>query len=296
LVEEISLFPDTPSLGSDDRQTEKRPSPPRKNSIKAWHPPKNFTVHGAHECPAPEHYRSRRKVPYPDMLDEIMFKLVPALPEFFAGRVLCTGSTFPAVVAQASLTASTSLCFCEDEAARKGVRQLNPTVRCLDNEEDAYATEGFSAIIACQDSPTGRQLAEKILFWVRHLGSSGVLILAVPSGHLLDYSTNVRNEAALMRDRIHKNCRTHFILRPTAPLMDPAWDIVVLSHRPSESPVPKNWWRITGTGFLPWQKCNEAVSSAPWLLVESLDQIPAAIARSINYPWEPLPRPVRGEN
>jgi hypothetical protein len=181
------------------------------------------------------------------------------------------------------------LYFCEDTEAKKSVVQLDPNVDCLGSEEEAFVGENFDLIVSMQDEGTGRALVEKILFLAKHLSPDGLLMVTVPSTHLLDYNTNVRNEAALMRDRIHRSCRTHLILRPTAPLMNPAWDIIVLSRRPSDSPPPKNRWRITGTGFLPWQKCNEAISASPWLLVESCDQIASAVARCVNYPWEPFP-------
>jgi hypothetical protein len=292
-VEEISLFPDPSSAPICDPTSAPIPPSPspsadrkKKTSKSRWSPDKNFQIHTPSPLPSPEFYRVRRKTPCPDVLDELILKLIPALPLRAESRTLCSGPVHPSMVCCVSARSSCTLYFCEDSEAKKSVSQLDPLVDCLEGEEEAFSGASFDLIVSMQDEDTGRVLVEKILFLTKHLSPNGLLLVASPATHLLDYNTNVRNEAALMRDRVHRACRTHFILRPTAPLMNPAWDIIALSRRPSEAPAPKNRWRITGTGFLPWQKCNEAISAAPWLLVESYDQIAAAVARCVNYPWE----------
>lgn len=234
----------------------------------------------------PECYRVRRKTPYPPVLDDVLLAIVKSMPIPPSSHVLCEGTVFPALVGQCSLKSSKVVYAQEDVRARKIAKDLVTENTTLSFSTVRRASTKFSLIVACLDDFMGKSLAEKIISFSPTLEDGGILLVATPADYLLDYTTNVRNEAPLIRDTLHKKYKTHFILRPTGPLMEPSWDVLVLSPRtPSSIPV-KNKWRITGTGFLPWQKCNEAISSSPWLLVESTDQIPPAVARCVNYPWE----------
>ena len=234
----------------------------------------------------PEYYRVRRKAPYPPVLDDVLLAIVKSISIPIASPVLCEGTVFPALVGQCSTKSSKIVYVQEDIKARKIAKDLITENTALSFSVAKRGTAKFSLIVACLDDFMGKSLADKIISFSSALEDGGLLLVASPADYLLDYTTNVRNEAPLIRDALHKKYKTHFILRPTGPLMEPSWDVLVLSRRPPSSTPVKNKWRITGTGFLPWQKCNEAISSSPWLLVESSDQIPPAVARCVNYPWE----------
>lgn len=248
--------------------------------------PRNFFFSSEDNPNEPEYFRVRRKSPYPPILDDLLLAVVKSLPPPLNVATLCEGSIFPAVVGACSLHSEKIVYLQEDKLAKSIAKKLVGKNCTISFALPKRTTSQFSLVVSCVDGLIGKALADKIISLSSFLTPSGVLVVATPSEHLLDYTTNVRNEAPLIRDVLHKKYRTHFILRPTGPLMHSSWDVLVLTLRPPSSIVSRSKWRITGTGFLPWQKCNEAISSSPWLLVESLEQVPTAIARCVNYPWE----------
>lgn len=271
------------SLFESPLESTARPDP----TIKKDPPlPRNFFFSSEDNPNEPEYFRVRRKTPYPPVLDDLLLGIVKSLPPSRNVATLCEGSIFPAVVGACSLHSEKIVYLQEDKLAKSIAKKMVGKNCTISFSLPKRPTSQFSLVVSCMDGLVGKLLADKIISLSNFLTPSGVLVVATPSEHLLDYATNVRNEAPLIRDVLHKKYRTHFILRPTGPLMHPSWDVLVLTLRPPASIVSKSKWRITGTGFLPWQKCNEAISSSPWLLVESLEQVPIAIARCVNYPWE----------
>lgn len=233
-----------------------------------------------------EHLRVHRKSPSPEIFDETLFRLMPALPGTGGKKVFCGGSVFPAVAASAAMGGN-KLVFGDgvERRAAEAILKLVP-----DATEGTASSGGYDLILLCNDSLTGEKAGDAVLEAVGQLSEGGVLVAGFPAEALLDYSTNIRMEAPNMRNKIHRLCRTHFILRAAGPLMQPSWDILVMGKRGGQADVPICRWRFTGNGVLPWQKCNEAFSSAPWLLVETVDQAGPAIARCVNYPWEAFDR------
>lgn len=248
-----------------------------------WRPPRGFMIFSDGDR-GDEHLRVHRKSPSPEIFDEVLLRLLPALPGGGSRRVFCGGTVFPAVAASAA-GASNKLVFGGgvDGKAGEAIRKLIP-----DATEGSAEDGEYDLILFCLDSLTGEKAGDAVLEAAGQLSEVGVLVACFPAEALLDYSTNIRMEAPNMRNRIHRLCRTHFILRAAGPLMQPSWDILVMSRRGAQTDVPICRWRFTGSGVLPWQKCNEAFSGAPWLLVETLDQAGPAIARCVNYPWEPF--------
>lgn len=274
------LFDTSPPQSNES--SGKSPPPPKKDPPL----PRDFALSTPKNSEDPEYYRIRRKAPYPPVLDDLILNIVKSLPRTGSGETLCEGSVFPAIAASCSSNSDRIVYSQEDPIARKIVKGLVGKTCAVSFAVPKRGSTKFSLVVSCLDDFVGKILAEKIISLSDYLEDSGILLVAVPSDYLLDYTTSVRNEAPLIRDGLHKKYKTHFILRPTGPLMQPAWDILVLTQRFQSNKPVKNKWRITGTGFLPWQKCNEAISSSPWLLVESLEQIPTAVARCVNYPWE----------
>jgi len=265
--------------------SEVNPTVANKNKTSRWKPSRGFKIftEGLLDN-SPEHHRVRRKFPSPEILDETLLRLMGALAPRKVFNILCDGSVFPAVAAVAAGEAGNLFIGGRvDQKAREAVNKLLPDAR-PDSE-----SEKFDSILFCYDHVTGEKAAESILSSFFRLREGGVLVACFPAEAFLDYATNIRMEAPNMRNRVHRVCSAHFILRAAGPLMQPSWDILVLSRRGGAGDPPICKWRFTGNGVLPWQKCNEAFSSAPWLLVESIDQAGPAVARCISYPWEPFP-------
>jgi hypothetical protein len=268
---------------------------PRKGSVKKeaepkkqhgrWKPSRGFCIFtdGLVDAGA-EYHRVRRHFPSPEIFDETLVKLMTVLSYKKDFNILCDGSVFPAVAAVAA--GDRGKLFLGDKVdpkARDAILKLSPGTK--DESEGGK----FETILSCYDHVTGDNAAGAILSNFLKLSEGGLMVACFPAEAFLDYSTNIRMEAPNIRNKVHRVCSTHFILRAAGPLMQPSWDILVLSRRGGAGDPPICKWRFTGNGVLPWQKCNEAFSSAPWLLVESLDQAGPAVARCVNYPWEPLP-------
>lgn len=279
-----ALFPLENS--ADSSQTARSPSLKRVAKAPL---PEGFSHSHSKSTESPEYYRVRRKVPYPAIMDDLLIRIVSLLPLDAPGEILCEGPVFPSLVAACSQKANRITYVQEDREARQAARKLASRNCPISTTTARRGVSKFVLVVSCVDDFAGKVLVEKILSMSDLLSPLGFLLVAVPSEFLLDYTTNVRNEAPLMRDALHRKYKTHFILRPTGPLMQPAWDILLLTPRPPSSHPTKSKWRVTGTGFLPWQKCNEAISSSPWLLVESPEQVPPAVARCLSYPWEAFP-------
>jgi hypothetical protein len=253
-----------------------------------WKAPRGFHIFDDNrEAGGGEHLRVHRRCPSPEIFDETLFRLLPALPGRAPKNIFCAGGVFPAVVAAAAGSANKlTIGDMPDQRAVDAVFQLIP-----DAVESVPETGKYDLVLFCHDHLTGEKAAEAVVEASGWLAEGGVLVACFPAEALLDYSTNIRMEAPNMRNRIHRLCRTHFILRAAGPLMQPSWDMLVMSKRGGQADVPICKWRFTGNGVLPWQKCNEAFSGAPWLLVETIDQAGPAIARCIHYPWEPFALP-----
>jgi hypothetical protein len=247
---------------------------------------RDFSMSDPSALDAPEYYRIRRKSPYPPVLDDLIISLMESIPLPSRHSALVEGAIFPSALIPLSSKIDKIVYRQEDPTARSIAKKLVTDCCEISTSVAKKNQSKFSLVVCCFDDCMGKVLVEKILSASSCLEPSSPLVVVTPSDYLLDYTTNVRNEAPLLRDSLHKKYRTHFILRPTGPLMEPSWDILVLTLRTPGTPIPKNKWRLTGTGFLPWQKCNEAISTSPWLLVESVEQAPQAIARCIHYPWE----------
>lgn len=253
-----------------------------------WKPRRGFRIFAeADEMRGDEHLRVHRRWPSPEIFDETLFGLMRALHTFSPQRVFCCGSVFPAVAAGAAGAAS-SLVVGQDVDQRTMAAILNLVPGAMQGSLDEG---GFDLVLFCHDHLTGEKAANAVVEAAGHLSDGGVVVACFPAEALLDYSTNIRMEAPNMRNKVHRLCRTHFVLRAAGPLMQPSWDIMVMGRRGGQADPPICKWRFTGSGVLPWQKCNEAFSSAPWLLVESIDQSGPAIARCINYPWEAFSEP-----
>ncbi len=259
-------------------------SPPKREGDAArWQPPRGFRIY-SEAAAGPEYLRVHRKMAAPEVFDETLVKLLVHIPAGERHLVYCDGCLFPSAIAAAG--------------GRSGLLQLGPMVDTKASEATRRlggevvrveeVDKGVNLAVICYDHITGEKACEEILRGVAALAEGGILVACFPAEGLLDYSTNIRMEASNMRNKVHRLCKTHFILRTSGPLMQPAWDIIVLSQRRAQVNVSICKWRFTGSGVLPWQKCNEAFSSAPWLLVETTDQIAAALARCITYPWEPF--------
>lgn len=277
----------------DRRGEEKVHRKPRRATVRSkvsvelaprWQPGRNFSVFGNGD--GPEHSRVRRKKPSPEIFDETLFRLLSVLPLVRRKKVLCEGSVFPAVAAAAA-GAEGHLFLGEgvEGITADAAGKLVPGCTSLSGGVGGE----FDLVVLCHDDLAGEKAAETVVGKFSEMCDTGIMVACFPAETFLDYSTNIRMEAPNMRNRVHRLCRTHFILRATGPLMQPSWDILVLSRRGGQADVPACRWRFTGNGVLPWQKCNEAFSGAPWLLVESDDQIGPAVARCVSYPWEPFP-------
>lgn len=262
------------------------PVKPSKKTSR-WMPAKSFRVYPEGESAAPEHVRIRRRHPFPQMLDETLSRLLPLIPRP-PGPVLILGACLPGVAACAPRGDEHLEYLAKDAHAAEAIKKLIPDATVLKNESEVQKNVKFSLVVDCNESDTGPAAAARIVSLFNLVSKSGRVVFASPCEALLDYKGETRNDAPQMRDQLHRLCKTHCILRPTDPLMHPAWDIIVLSRRLEGSFPGRCRWRVTGTGFLPWQKCNEAISTSPWLLVELSEQLAPAIARVITYPWEPF--------
>lgn len=249
-----------------------------------WRAPRGFQIFGEDDESRRECLRIHRKSPSPEIFEETLFRLMAALPGRGGRKVFCGGGVFPAVAASAAGEINKLVVDGGGDAkATEAIFHLVP-----DAEVGKLSDDKYDIVLLCHDHLTGDRAAEAVVEACGSVAGGGILVVCFPAEALLDYATNIRMEAPNMRNRVHRLCRTHFVLRATGPLMQPSWDIMVMGKRGGQVDIPICKWRFTGSGVLPWQKCNEAFSSAPWLLVETIDQTGPAIARCINYPWEPF--------